>query len=189
MLNFKLLQMPPRRSSRKATTSTNEPEPAVSGEYFEIGLADLKALPVVTSSEPDSTVIEISSDEAEAPQLSRKARLQLRRVHLMTEMVALRLFTRQIWNPSELAAMAVSVLPAHILRIFDPVTLGTLEGGKSLKNCVGMLATWWKNNFGLRMTGSEALNPANFKSVKMTQLKAALLNKSAYEDDYVLVIY
>ena len=88
-----------------------------------------------------------------------------------------------------MAAFAVSLLPGHILRIFDPVTFNSPEGQKSLKNCVGMLATWWKNNLGMRMGGmgdsGDVLRGSC--STKLLQLKAALLHKNAYEDDSVRV--
>ena len=191
VLTFFLL-MPPRSTRKKPEPKqeeANEPEEsAVSGEYFEIGMADLKVAPPIGSSE--SEVIEISSEDesitaAKPFSLSRKVRLQLRRVHLMSELVTLKHFATSTWKASELAAMAVSVLPAHILRIFNPVSLSSPEGSKSLKNCVGMLATWWKNNIGTRMGAVAGID--SFRTTKSTQLKAALLNKNAYEDDSVRV--
>lgn len=193
--------MPPRRSTRKATAKAidNGPpsEPEVSGGYFEIGLEDLAQNgsgadgiePAVTSSD---AAIEISSDDDAAGRftLSRKLRLQLRKTHLIAFMCSLKYFIDAFFfRESEIAALAVSILPPHILRIFDPVSLSSPAGQKSLKNCVGMLATWWKNNIGMRMlSGTDAdVREGKVFSFKTAQLKAALLHKNAYEDDFVKV--
>lgn len=186
--------MPPRRSRRTNNSNVNESEipQNVSNEYIEIDMADLNVPPAADTIQEasDEVSIELSDSEEAVYTLSRKSRLQIRKCHLMAEMCALRLVATQLWSKKgeETAALALSLVPPHILRIFDPVALASPEGQKSIKNCVGMLATWWKNHFGFRMSR----NDAGFKipcSLKAAQLKVALSSKNAYEDDYVKVRY
>lgn len=182
--------MPPRKSRRTNKSENESKIPTnASNEYIEIDMADLNVQPEETSKgASDPVSIELSDSEEAVYTLSRKSRLQIRKCHLMAEMCALRLVATQLWSKrgEELTAVALSLVPPHILRIFDPKALATPEGQKSIKNCVGMLATWWKNHFGFRMSRNDGELKIHYSS-KVSQLKAALSSKNAYEDDYVKV--
>jgi hypothetical protein len=116
--------------------------------------------------------------------LSRKIKLLLRKVHIMCEIASIQFFMKNYMNNQESIGLILSGLPPHILRILDPIVIAE---GKTLKNSIAMLATWWKNNIGLRIFSTNTkfirLNSKN----KLVELKSSFFIKSAYEDDYVML--
>ena len=155
-----------------------------STEYFEFNNTDLKAEKVEQESRYSA---EIDSDTSRPTKpcqktFSRKIKLIIRKIHLICELKAAQCFVKHQMKNQNLAGLVLSGLPPHILRIFDPIMISE---GKSLKNSMSMLVTWWKNNIGSRMlpTGIEKirLQPRS----KVLELKSAFFSKSAYEDDSV----
>lgn len=157
-------------------------------EYFEFNVEDL------TTRSQDNKLLEDESSSVSSPvscvsplspPILRKTRLLVRKIHLMSYIYSTKHFFRQIKKTQELIATALSILPSHILRIFDPVMVSEET---TLKNSVSMLATWWKNNIGLRMVPrkySDFVFKSNMAVFKFDDLKLAIIYKSAYEDDLV----
>lgn len=198
--------MPPRRSKRTTKPSIRtskhseieeiELDPIENealdiqapSQYFEFHDNDLKendSKEIEDSSEPEcisnpsrSEMISTSAP----PSLSRKIRLLVRKVHITCELVSGRFFMENHMKNQELLALILSGLPRHILRILDPILI---EEGKTLKNSVAMLATWWVNNIGLRMLPSDGQKLKLRPKSKLNELKASFFAKSAFEDDYV----
>lgn len=185
---------PPTRTRKKPKVKEEESEPELEAElptfsdYIEIGAQDLKQpepeIAEITISHPASS--ELSDSEASnfGPVLSRKTRLQIRKCHLLAELVSLRFFFKHSILDLELIAVALSIIPSHILRIFDR---RMLEDAKSLKNCIAMLATWWKGNVGLRMLPGDLNRKRPDLRNQRRAFKLALTSKSMYEDDSVKV--
>ena len=155
--------------------------------YFEFHDLDLKPSQEDEDSKEkvsDTDLIASSTRRSSFPSqiFSRKIKLLIRKAYLVCELKSAQIFvTKQLTN-NELTALALSCVPPHILRIFDPVIISE---GKTLKNSLAMFATWWKNNFGSRIV---QIGKQNFKISpfnKVFELKSALLTKSAYEDDLV----
>lgn len=191
--------MAPRKSRRVAIEEEEEravkmehaiPDLATS-EYIEIDPRDIDqageseedvaislSTTRSTSAEPDAT------GPPAGP--SRRLRLLMRKTHLMSAVASLRHFCMRELQHGEMIALAVSTVPAHILRIFDP---SMMADGRSVKNSVVMLATWWKNNIGLRLLPrlSDKTHVGTRGPSKSASLRMALSTKSAYEDDYVKV--
>jgi len=203
--------MPPRKSSRnsnlpkksiklveeceevliEAESSVQDEKLPISIEYFEFHDGDLKTqeketgeaeqLKSITKSE---TVKNVNTAQRS---FSRKIKLLIRRTYLLCELSSFLFFIEHHLNNELLSGVVLSFVPPHILRIFDPVMISE---GKTLKNSVAMLATWWKNNIGLRMlpsskTWSRFSSVVRSASSKIVELKASILSKSAYEDDSV----
>lgn len=158
-----------------------------STEYFEFDDLDLKAK---YTEEEDSKEIVSDTGPISSPSrpssprqtFSRKVKLLIRKAHLICELKSAQIFVLKQLTNNELTALALSCLPSHILRIFDPFIISE---GKTLKNSLAMFATWWKNNIGSRMVqfGKQTFKLQPFN--KIFELKSALLTKSAYEDDSV----
>ena len=159
-------------------------------EYFEFHDADLKNDGVdekEASSEPESIPPSVRSERnsKSGPQnLSRKIKLLVRKVHIICELASSHFFVKKYVKNPELMGLILSCLPPHILRILDPVLIAE---GKTLKNSIAMMATWWKNNIGLRMLPSGPQVKSLHSKSKEIELKSAFFKKSAYEDDYVML--
>lgn len=200
--------MPPRKSKRTSKTTAdiskhseieaielegneNEPIPIqVPTEYFEFHDADLKntiSEEKEETSEPESFPTPSRSgngSKVSAQSFSRKIKLLIRKVHIMSELASSQFFMKYYIKNQELMGSILSGLPPHILRIFDPVIIAE---GKTLKNSIAMLTTWWKNNIGLRIVSTNKSIIRLHKSSKLMELKSSFFTKSAYEDDYVLI--
>ena len=157
-------------------------------EYFEFRDTDLKNLNSEENEEPPSSeslpTLSTSGYNTKSKTLSRKIKLSMRKVHIMSEVSSCRFIMKNYITNQELMALILSGLPPHILRILDP---SVISEGKTLKNSLAMLATWWKYNIGLRIISSnEKIIRLHIKS-KLVELKTSFFKKSAYEDDYVML--
>ena len=179
--------MPPRKSERLGKPPPDY-KPKPSTEYFEFHDEDLKEKTQIQNVDETFRPV-LSQITVKKPSIyniiSHKIRLSMRKVHLICEIASAKFFVENYLRNQELTAVTLSLLPPHILRIFDPIMISE---GKSLKNSFAMLATWWKNNIGLRI--SYKRSKSNFISCLsrnniIIELKAAIFKKSAYEDDSV----
>lgn len=184
----KLLEVDLQGNANLSNTSTSL---KTSTEYFEFQDADLKMEPSIKESEKQSSEsdsVQLSahpnSTKKRIEQIfSRKLKLLIRKVYLMCEIKSGQFFVKNQMKNQYLVAMTLSGLPPHILRIFDPVLVAE---GKTLKNSVAMLATWWKNNIGSRMLPTNPkLQLSGARKNKILELKLAFFTKNAYEDDSV----
>lgn len=181
--------MPPRKSERLGKPIPSDYKPKTSIEYFEFHDEDLKEK--TQTQNIDETFCPVSNQITVKKTsiyniISHKTRLSMRKVHLICEIASAKFFVENYLRNHELTAVTLSLLPPHILRIFDPIMISE---GKTLKNSLAMLATWWKNNIGLRMLPCKRSH-SNFLSClsrkyNIIGLKAAIFKKSAYEDDSV----
>ena len=159
-------------------------------EYFEFHDTDLKndnTEEKEVSSEPESIPPHVHSGnnlKLSVQSFSRKIKLLIRKVHIMCELSSSQFFIKNYIKNQELMALILSGLPPHILRILDPVLIAE---GKTLKNSIAMLATWWKNNIGLRIISTDRKIIRRYSKSKLFELKSSFFTKSAYEDDYVLL--
>jgi hypothetical protein len=192
--------MPPKRGSartRKAKKLEEEkndtdpeshvPDVLNSGEYIEIGVDDLHVQDAEISLDSDSESLSGAENTRGKREyswkdgLSRKVRLQMRKVHLLSALAAMRHAMLIAWRVQTLrfvACQAISTLPSHILRIFDPEML---KDGRSLKNSMLMLAVWWKNNVSVRRPSAKLGTKRN------QRLGLVCRTKCGNEDDNVLL--
>lgn len=154
-------------------------------EYFEFNEVDLRVdekQKLEESSEPDTIPSSNETKEFTQKTLSRKIRLLIRKAHIICEIKSAQFFIKYQMKNQNLISFILSGLPPHILRIFDPIMISE---GKTLKNSIAMLVTWWKNNIGSRIipknTQKLRLNPHN----KLLELRSAFFSRSVYEDDSV----
>lgn len=167
-------------------------KPQSSTDYFEFHDLDLKPkheiienskeLPSEIESFSSNNRSQRKSESSQQQTISRKIKLSIRKVHLICYLKSAQIFVSKQLKNDELTALALSFLPRHILRIFDP---SLISEGKTLKNSLAMFATWWKNNIGSRMFRSANYNFKMYPFKKLFELKSALMTKSAYEDDSV----